>query len=103
MIADCKMKTYVVFIGKKPGVYNSWAECHSQVSGFPGNLHQSYESREEAEDAYAKFMAKQCAKKSGTMKEIDASRHDNRFSVKDVILYTLVVVVVIQAYFLCTN
>eukprot|EP00978_Attheya_sp_CCMP212_P024698 scaffold78028_cov22-Attheya_sp.AAC.1 len=39
---------YAVAIGRKPGVYQSWGECHTQVNGFSGNLYQGFPSFEEA-------------------------------------------------------
>ena len=41
-------KTYVVFIGRKLGIYNSWPEAQSQVHGYSGARHFSYKTREEA-------------------------------------------------------
>jgi ribonuclease HI len=45
-------KWYVVWAGRKPGVYGSWAECEAQVKGCPGAKHMAFESRAEAEAAY---------------------------------------------------
>lgn len=47
-----KSKFYVVWEGKKPGVYATWAECQAQVNGFPDAKYKSYESRAEAEAAF---------------------------------------------------
>jgi ribonuclease HI len=47
-----KQKYYVVWVGKKPGIYTSWAECQLQVNQFFGAKYKSYESRQEAEAAY---------------------------------------------------
>jgi ribonuclease HI len=47
-----KQKYYVVWIGKKPGIYTSWAECQLQVNQFFGAKFKSYESLKEAEAAY---------------------------------------------------
>jgi ribonuclease HI len=47
-----KSKHYVVWIGKEPGIYRSWAECEAQIEGVPGAKYKSYESSEEAEKAY---------------------------------------------------
>ena len=30
---------YVVFVGKRPGVYTSCLECQAQVIGFKGNIY----------------------------------------------------------------
>lgn len=46
-------KAYVVFKGRKPGIYDTWAECKAQVDGFSGPVFRGYASREEAEAAFA--------------------------------------------------
>jgi len=33
-----KSKFYVVWEGKKPGVYATWAECQAQVNGYPDQI-----------------------------------------------------------------
>jgi len=48
-----KKKFYVVWKGVKPGIYDSWAECKSQVSGFENALYKSFPTREEAEKAFS--------------------------------------------------
>src|SRR5262245_17446317 len=47
-----KQKYYVVWQGRKPGIYPSWAECEKQVRGFPAAQYKSFDSRKEAEEAY---------------------------------------------------
>ena len=47
-----KQKYYVVWAGKKPGIYTSWAEAQLQVNQFTGAKFKSYESQKEAEAAY---------------------------------------------------
>ncbi|KAJ7642977.1 hypothetical protein DFH06DRAFT_1326006 [Mycena polygramma] len=39
-------KAYVVFFGRIPGVYKTWAEARVQVDGAGGNIHQGYPSEE---------------------------------------------------------
>ena len=34
------------------GVFDSWAECHASVKGFPGAVYKSFPTREEAEAAF---------------------------------------------------
>jgi len=48
-----KQKFYVVWEGHKPGIYTSWPECQTQVNGYTNAKYKSYESRAEAEAAYA--------------------------------------------------
>lgn len=46
-----KQKYYVVWVGFKPGIYESWEACKKQVIGFEGAKYKSFTSREEAVDA----------------------------------------------------
>lgn len=45
-------KYYVVWKGRKPGIYNSWSECKEQVEAFEGAAYKSYETMEEAAVAF---------------------------------------------------
>jgi ribonuclease HI len=47
-----KSKYYVVWVGRTPGVYTTWAECQDQINKFDEAKFKSYESRAEAEEAY---------------------------------------------------
>ena len=47
-----KQKYYVVWKGRKPGIYSSWAECEAQVKGFPEAEFKSFPSRDMAEAAF---------------------------------------------------
>lgn len=47
-----KQKYYVVWEGKKPGVYSTWAECKAQTDQYAGAKYKSYESKAAAEQAY---------------------------------------------------
>ena len=38
---------YVVFVGHKHGVYNSWVECQKNVLLYKGGVYIAYTSREE--------------------------------------------------------
>jgi ribonuclease HI len=48
-----KQKYYVVWSGGTPGIYSSWTECQLQTKGYDGAKFKSFESREEAERAFA--------------------------------------------------
>lgn len=48
-----KVKYYVVWEGNNPGVYDSWTECQLQVKGYPNALYKAFNSRAEAEEAFA--------------------------------------------------
>lgn len=47
-----KKKYYVVWKGRKPGIYTSWAECEAQVKGYTNAEYKSFPSREMAEAAF---------------------------------------------------
>lgn len=46
-----QMKQYVVFVGRKPGIYATWDECRAQIEGVPGAKFCSCKSEEEARAA----------------------------------------------------
>jgi ribonuclease HI len=48
-----KQKFYVVWKGRKRGIFTSWAECEAQVKGFVDAEYKAFESRLEAERAFA--------------------------------------------------
>lgn len=41
-------KFYAVKAGKKPGIYETWAECQSQINGFSGAIYKGFSTKEEA-------------------------------------------------------
>ena len=47
-----KVKYYVVWQGKKTGVFENWAECQLQIHGVEGAKYKSFESKAEAEKAF---------------------------------------------------
>ena len=47
-----KKKYYVVWKGREPGIFTSWAECEAQVKGFTGAEYKAFDSPDEAEAAY---------------------------------------------------
>lgn len=53
-MAKKKQKYYVVWQGNKPGVYDNWEDCSKQVQGVAAAKYKSFESRQEAEAAFAR-------------------------------------------------
>lgn len=49
-----KRKFYVVWEGRKTGVFDNWNECKKQISAYPQAKYKSFESREQAEQAFKK-------------------------------------------------
>lgn len=48
-----KQKYYVVWQGKRPGIYDNWAEAEEQIKGVEGAKYKSYEIQSEAIKAYS--------------------------------------------------
>ena len=61
-----KKKFYVVWNGLTPGIYLSWDDCQAQIKGVKGAVYKSFDSREEAERAYASPAYAYMKKKSET-------------------------------------
>lgn len=49
-----KQKYYVVWEGKVPGIYETWAECQQQTNGYPQAKFKAYESAADAQEALAR-------------------------------------------------
>lgn len=47
-----KQKYYVVWKGREPGIYTTWAECEAQVKGYAGAEYKSFENRAAAAAAF---------------------------------------------------
>lgn len=47
-----KQKYYVVWNGREPGIYNTWAECQTQTKGFANAKFKSFSTFQEAQIAY---------------------------------------------------
>ncbi|QTE21549.1 ribonuclease H1 domain-containing protein [Polaribacter cellanae] len=49
-----KKKFYVVWNGRKKGIYTSWNVCKKQIDGFEGAQYKSFANLDEAEIAFSK-------------------------------------------------
>lgn len=52
-----KKKYYVVWKGKKTGVFSSWDTCKKQIDGFEGAQYKAFVNKNEAEKAFKKSFA----------------------------------------------
>ena len=59
-------KFYVVWNGLTPGIYLSWDACQAQIKGVKGAVYKSFDSKEEAERAYASPAYSYMKKKADT-------------------------------------
>ncbi|MEW5959709.1 MAG: ribonuclease H family protein [Chloroflexota bacterium] len=47
-----RQKYYVVWVGRRPGIYSRWADCAEQVNGFSGAKYKAFEKEVEARAAF---------------------------------------------------
>jgi len=53
MASMAKQKFYVVWKGRRTGIFDSWDECNAQIKGFAGAEFKSFKTRALAEEAFA--------------------------------------------------
>lgn len=61
-----KRKYYVVWKGRKPGIYHSWAECKQMISGYKNAQYKGFKSFEEAKRAFNRPFSFYTPKKKST-------------------------------------
>jgi len=44
---------YVVLVGRRPGIYTTWPECQTQVTGISYNAHRGFSTEDEARAEFA--------------------------------------------------
>lgn len=66
-MAKSKTKYYVVWVGMKPGIYESWAECKAQIANYPKATYKSFKTRAEAETAYKQPASESIGKKAKSL------------------------------------
>lgn len=59
-----KITYYVVWSGRTPGVYATWADCEQQVKGFEGAKYKGFASQAEAEQAFYESPEKYIVRKA---------------------------------------
>jgi len=63
-MAKTVQKYYVVWEGRKPGVFSTWAACQEQINGFNEAKYKSFPTLELAEKAFKEHYAKHIYKKN---------------------------------------
>lgn len=69
-----KQKFYVVWRGRKPGIYETWDECRQQVLGFKDAVYKSFPTRKEAEAAYGESSRNYVGKSSSEPEQLTQPR-----------------------------
>ena len=72
MFLAAQKKYYAVKVGRKTGIFNSWAKCKEQIFAFSGAVYKSFETLEAAKN-YLDISDKKTdkTKKDGTDKTIE--------------------------------
>ncbi|RXQ89499.1 ribonuclease H [Ancylomarina salipaludis] len=65
-----KQKYYVVWKGRKTGIFDNWTECNKHVSGFKDAEYKSFKDLELAQKAYSENYKKYKGKDTTTTKPI---------------------------------
>ena len=73
-MAKKKPKTYVVFRGRRPGVYHNWEECEAQLNGFSKQKYHSYDTTSKAIRAWDEWNRQVSYKMEETLATESASR-----------------------------
>lgn len=60
-----KKKIYVVWEGRQPGIYTSWAACEREVKNYAGARFKGFSCIKEAEEAYQSSPETYVCRKSG--------------------------------------
>jgi ribonuclease HI len=77
-----KKRFYVVWKGKRPGIYDSWDACKSQIEGSEGARYMAFDTREEAERAYrSSYKDIQAARKKHSEKALKGLGEPNYRSI----------------------
>lgn len=69
-----KVKFYVVWEGRRPGIYTTWDACRRNIEGYPNAKYKSFLSKKEAEAAYTDHHAKHIYKKNTGTERIVSDR-----------------------------
>jgi len=64
-----KQKYYVVWKGRRSGVFNSWEACSAQVTGYTGAEYKSFDSLVAAESAYRGVYHEFVGKTTGSLRQ----------------------------------
>ncbi|GMN58907.1 hypothetical protein TIFTF001_028003 [Ficus carica] len=56
LVKTARKNFYVVYVGRRPGIYSSWSTCRAQVVHHPGNLYEGFMTLEETRVAYIRYL-----------------------------------------------
>jgi len=75
-VAQKKPKFYVVWQGRKPGIYSSWAACQAEINGFSDAKYKSFPTFAAAKAAYGDNADQHWGKGGSSRKKTATPQHD---------------------------
>lgn len=69
-MSKAKNNYYVVWEGRKPGIYASWKDCEAQVKGFQGAKYKGFPTRDAAQIAWHGEPSDYIGKKGASQKPL---------------------------------
>ena len=72
-MSKSKNKFYVVWVGKKPGIYKTWKDAQGQIMGFPNAKYKAFKNLEEAKNAFNESPKDHIKSKVGKNKALKVS------------------------------
>ncbi|XP_019231194.1 PREDICTED: uncharacterized protein LOC109212035 [Nicotiana attenuata] len=68
-----KSTVFVIFCGKKPGIYKSWSECVKMLVGVEGSYFHAFQYYDEALEAFNKFNKTSFSQESSSSSAVEES------------------------------
>lgn len=78
-----KKKYYVVWSGRKTGIFETWEECKKQVHGVKGAKYKSFPTKQEAEAAFKEGHGQSIKQPSKTKKTADKPSSQDSTYIED--------------------
>ncbi|MQM21433.1 hypothetical protein Taro_054474, partial [Colocasia esculenta] len=95
-----RYKCYVVWVGRRPGVYYTWSECYEQVNGYPGARYKGFATIEEGNMAFRGIIMRPTSSANDTVPfQAPSVVHETQpREAEERVVYRDVVLVILQTY-----
>ncbi|TAE69665.1 MAG: ribonuclease H [Bacteroidetes bacterium] len=80
-----KQKFYVVWKGRKTGIFDNWDECKTQVEGFQDAKYKSFATKTEAEKAFKMPYSSSITQNITDEKKLDKNNHTNNHNTSPIL------------------
>ncbi|MQM04652.1 hypothetical protein Taro_037457 [Colocasia esculenta] len=98
-----RYKCYVVWVGRRPGMYYTWSECYEQVNGYPGARYKGFVTVEEGNMAFRGIILRPTSSANDTVQiqapsvvhETQPREAKERVVYRDVVLVILLMILLL--------